>query len=369
MDAQQTLNWTGMIRMGADKLAEAGVASPLVDSRELAAKVRGVPGNVVMSGDAVKQEQLMAFLRLLQRRMHREPLQHILGTMWFRYLELEAKPGVFIARPETEMVAQAGIDFLKECMAGRDGGASGGGAAGGQVCCGTPGDSNRANRKARSSIEGTHIIAVDLFSGSGAIALAIATEIATGKNFAAHATGQIGERNTAGASFGLSPMRGGASSHAASAPELIVYGIEKDRVAYESAQQNNARYGSPVHFVCADALAPLPELYEAQLVGRAALVIANPPYVPPYHQLSPEVQADPAVALAGGGELGLDIPVATIRRAAELLAPGGALVMEHASEQATALRAAAAAANLASAQTGVDLTGAERWLYAEKPCP
>lgn len=294
--------WAYEIARAAQLLSNACVASPEYDARELALAAAGVNSFSVLISECPMRRQVEIFWQFVRRRAAREPLQHITGRMYFRYLELEAQPGVFIVRPETEMVAQAGIDFLAEHY-------------------------NAANNAAGKE----PIITVELFSGSGAIALSIATELR--KNI----------------------------------ENLAVYGIEMSREAYESSQRNNATYGNMVDFIHADALAPLPKHLAAQIEGNAALVIANPPYVPPYHKLSPEVCADPALALFGGGENGLDIPLATIKCSTELLAPGGALVMEHASEQAAVLRAAATRAGFAGARTGKDLAGADRWLFARWP--
>lgn len=323
------LTWGQAVREGAAQLQLAGVDSPLHDAQELATAAGLPPAHQAPSSNAVSPQQLAEFRRLLERRIRREPLQHILGTMWFRYLELEARPGVFIVRPETEMVAQAGINYLKQrydrVRAHKAAMETGAGVA------------NAAELSGDGGLAGTlqplpaELITVDLFSGSGAIALSIATELAE--------------------------LR---------APHLEVVGVESSAVAFASAERNNARYGNPVHFIQADALAPLPDPFEVQLRGRVALVIANPPYVPAYHQLSPEVQADPKEALWGGGADGLDIPLRTIARASELLAPGGALVMEHASEQAEALRAAAVQAGFTAVSTGRDLAGELRWLQAER---
>src|SRR5690606_22663147 len=83
-----------------------------------------------------------AFDDLVSRRAERVPLQHLTGTAPFRYLELLVGPGVFVPRPETEQVAQVAID-----------------EAGAVV--------------ARSG----SVLVVDLCTGSGAIALALATEV------------------------------------------------------------------------------------------------------------------------------------------------------------------------------------------------
>lgn len=271
--------WVDELRKATRILTDVGVASPEVDARELA---EFVVGSRPILSDTPTSQQVEAFEAAVERRRQRVPLQHIIGTMWFRYLELVSRPGTFIVRPETEMVVQAGIDAL--------------------ATLGKP-----------------HPIVVDLCTGSGAIALSIATEV----------------------------------------PGSHVFGVELDPQAYATAKENNARHGNPVTFINGDARTACQEL-----AGRVDLLITNPPYVPGYHELSEEVRQDPDLALFGGGEDGLDIPRELISRAHDLLVDGGILIMEHADEQGPALRAAAT--GFVDVHTGQDLTGADRWLYARR---
>lgn len=326
--------WQAEIDCAAKILRCAGVDSPDHDARELAFFAAGTDRAGNLADTQPTSPRIEFFRQLVQRRASREPLQHILGHMYFRYLELEAQPGVFIVRPETEMVAQAGIDFLTEYYNGASSvGATGASGIADSTVNRYFGDTEHysSTSAVNNAAQNEPIIAVELFSGSGAIALSIATELR--------------ERIA----------------------NLAVYGFEISSEAYESSQRNNAIYGNIVNFIHSDALAPLPEHLAEDIGGKAALVIANPPYVPPYHKLSPEVCADPALALFGGGEDGLDIPLATIKHSTDLLAPGGALVMEHASEQALALRDAATRVGFIDVRTGKDLTGTERWLFARWP--
>ncbi|MDN3311487.1 peptide chain release factor N(5)-glutamine methyltransferase [Microbacterium oryzae] len=125
-------------------LAGAGVPDPDVDAELLLAHVRhesrGGVQAAAIRGDALTADAIDAFDALVARRAAREPLQHITGVAHFRHLELVVGPGVFVPRPETEMVAQLAIDALR----------------------------------ADPSPEP---VAVDLGTGSGAIALALATEV------------------------------------------------------------------------------------------------------------------------------------------------------------------------------------------------
>lgn len=126
------------------RFARAGIVDPRVDAELLVAHVMGI-GRGEVQAAAIRAAELPAdalerLMRLVERRAAREPLQHLTGVAPFRHLELSVGSGVFVPRPETEMVAQLAIDALR----------------------------------ASASPEP---VAVDLGTGSGAIALAMATEV------------------------------------------------------------------------------------------------------------------------------------------------------------------------------------------------
>lgn len=125
-------------------LSRSGVEDPRVDAELLAAHVLGIGRGELqarlVTGGTLGDDERDALRRAIERRASREPLQHITGVAAFRHLELRVGPGVFVPRPETEIVAQIAIDAL--------------------VAAATP-----------------EPIAVDLGTGSGAIALALATEV------------------------------------------------------------------------------------------------------------------------------------------------------------------------------------------------
>lgn len=120
-------------------LSEAGVSSPQVDAELLLAHIVGVDRTHLASVIDVSDEQLLAFEGLVTRRVNRVPLQHLTGVAFFRHLELAVGPGVFVPRPETELLVEAAINHLKNVNSPR--------------------------------------IAVDLCAGSGAIALSLALEL------------------------------------------------------------------------------------------------------------------------------------------------------------------------------------------------
>ena len=129
-----------LVRQAAGRLAAAGVTSPQVDARILAEHLLG---RALLLADGADGDFPAAYDALVLRRECREPLQHIIGRMWLRGAELISRPGVFIVRPETEVVAGAAIEAAREVMDG----------AGGVV------------------------LTADLCTGSGAIAACIAKEV------------------------------------------------------------------------------------------------------------------------------------------------------------------------------------------------
>ncbi|WP_017625029.1 peptide chain release factor N(5)-glutamine methyltransferase [Nocardiopsis chromatogenes] len=93
------------------RLAEAGVDSPRTDAEELAAFVHGVRrGELHQVADS---DFDALYWECVARRAAREPLQHITGRAYFRYLELRVGPGVFTPRPETEMMVDWAIEALR----------------------------------------------------------------------------------------------------------------------------------------------------------------------------------------------------------------------------------------------------------------
>jgi release factor glutamine methyltransferase len=199
------------------------------------------------------------YAALVAERAARVPLQHLTGQAHFRHLTLSVGPGVFTPRPETEVVAGLAIDAARR--------------------------------------SGPAPVVVDLCTGSGAIALAVADEVS------------------------------GATVHA----------VELSVEAHAWAARNVEATGLPVELRLGDATAAYPELD-----GTVDVVVSNPPYIPVgMVPLDPEVRDhDPEVALFGGSGDGLAIPLAVARRAAGLLRAGGTLVMEHADSQGEALPAA-----------------------------
>jgi release factor glutamine methyltransferase len=242
-------------------LRGARVPSAEADAELLAGHVLGMSRGAVrakaITGAVLDPEQLLQFTEFTERRAAREPLQHITGRAAFRSIELAVGPGVFVPRPESEGVAGIAIEALR-------------------------------------AIASPEPIAVDLGTGSGAIALAIATEV----------------------------------------PHARVIGVEVSPRAFIWTKQNfrdiapdNARA------VFTDLAVALPELD-----GRVDVVVSNPPYIPlGAIPRDPEVRLyDPEIALYGG-EDGLDIVRSVSHTALRLLRQGGTLVIEHGELQSAAI--------------------------------
>jgi release factor glutamine methyltransferase len=94
-----------VLATAAARLREAGVASPDHDAAVLLAHVLGVERSRLPLVDDVPPEALERYDELVARRASREPLQHLTGLAWFRHVELAVGPGVFVPRPETELLA------------------------------------------------------------------------------------------------------------------------------------------------------------------------------------------------------------------------------------------------------------------------
>ncbi|GGM44080.1 release factor glutamine methyltransferase [Micromonospora sonchi] len=131
---------TPVVAHAARDLADAGVPSARAEAELLAAYVLGVPRGRLALADGFTDGQLERFRTLVRRRSAREPLQHLTGSAGFRHLELAVGPGVFVPRPETELLAGWAVERA------RDGG-------------------------------GAEPLVVDLCSGSGVIALSVAQEV------------------------------------------------------------------------------------------------------------------------------------------------------------------------------------------------
>jgi release factor glutamine methyltransferase len=94
-----------LVAIATERLRGAGVESAAHDASELLAFVLGVPRTRLPLVDDVTPDEAQRFGDLVGRRAMRVPLQHLTGVAHFRYVELQVGPGVFVPRPETELLA------------------------------------------------------------------------------------------------------------------------------------------------------------------------------------------------------------------------------------------------------------------------
>jgi len=219
--------------------------------------------------------------RLVLRRQNGEPVQYITGSAPFRYLEYQVGPGVLIPRPETESLVALVLEEIKRGIGGE-------------------------------------LSAIDLGSGSGCIAISLASE----------------------------------------RQELAVTAVENSKDALLWLQSNVATLCPRVRVIESDVLSACRgETFD--------IVVANPPYIPMGQILPIEVRKEPVVALFGGGSDGTKVPAEFISAALRLLNPGGFLALEHDETQGSAI-----AGLLGSKFTDInlvnDLTGRARFTTARR---
>ncbi|MFI7213982.1 peptide chain release factor N(5)-glutamine methyltransferase [Micromonospora maritima] len=278
-----------VVARAARALAAAGVEAPRAEAEQLAAYVLEVPRGRLALADGFGPAQRDRLDALVARRVAREPLQHLVGAAGFRHLELAVGPGVFVPRPETELLAGWGIDHARRLAAP---------------------------------------LVVDLCSGSGAIALAVAQEV----------------------------------------PAARVVAVERSPAALSWLRRNAAARADagdrPVEVVAADVTDPG---LLADLVGRVDVLLCNPPYVPRSVVVPPEVaDHDPDEAVFGGAD-GLDVIRPVVARAAALLRPGGAIGVEHDDTHATVVPALLAGdGRYERVAEHRDLAGRPRWATASR---
>lgn len=104
------MNARGLLADAEVMLGEAGVASPRVDAELLMAHVTGVPRSLLLVAARPNDLQRRSYLELVAARARRVPLQHLTGSAAFRFVDLEVGPGVFVPRPETEVLAGWAIE-------------------------------------------------------------------------------------------------------------------------------------------------------------------------------------------------------------------------------------------------------------------
>jgi release factor glutamine methyltransferase len=261
-------------------LASAGIDTARTDAELLAAHLAGTDRGRLALFDAPDSGFFDRFDHAVAVRARRIPLQHITGTAPFGPVQLHVGPGVFIPRPETEAL----LEWALAQPLPRD------------------------------------AVILDLCTGSGALAIALASQ----------------------------------------RPGARVIAVDDDADALEYARRNAA--GTAVRVVHGDVTDAhlLPEL-----AGTVDLVVANPPYIPAGTALEPEVaQHDPAHALFGGAD-GMSVIGPLIRRAVCWLKPEGLLAVEHDdTTSAATVRMITGTGAFADVTAHCDLTGRPRFVTA-----
>jgi release factor glutamine methyltransferase len=243
-------------------------------------------------------------LAMAARRAGGEPLQYVLGSWPFRTLELSVDPRVLIPRPETEAVVEIALGVLADAIAAIE-----------------------------AAVPERPVMAVDLGTGTGAVALSLVAE----------------------------------------GPEaLVVWGVDRSADALEVARANLAglirrrpELAGRVQLAQGHWFGALP----VELAHSMCLVVANPPYVAAgeWDGLDPVVRDhEPRGALVSG-PTGLEDVTAIVEQAGTWLAPGAGLVMEIAPHQSGPARAAATAAGFRQVRVQPDLTGRDRALVCRWP--
>ncbi|HLG67662.1 MAG TPA: peptide chain release factor N(5)-glutamine methyltransferase [Acidimicrobiales bacterium] len=274
------------------------------EARWIVEEALGPPGRLGGDQPAVSARAIASARALAARRLAGEPLQYVLGHWAFRWLDLLVDPRVLIPRPETEQVVEVALTELVRVAGSR-----------------------------------ADPVVVDLGTGSGAVALAVAAEA----------------RRT----------------H----PGISVWATDDDRGALEVAAANRDRVGAAdpataerVRLRRGDWFGALP----GELRGRVDLVVANPPYVAleEWDDLAPEVRCEPVHALVAGtgadGTPGLGAVEAVLHGAAEWLARPGTAVVEIAPHQAVAAADVAGRAGFGDVLVRLDLAGLERVVVARR---
>ena len=249
------LTFKEFLRGGKEQLAAAGFAE--VEAEHLLAHTLGltrmdlhnpltVENALTAIGDIAIVEE--TFWKLLDRRCANEPLQYLTGVAYFRHLEIKVGPGVLVPRPESELLVESVLTHIEKLSGA--------------------------------------ISVVDLGAGSGALALAIATE----------------------------------------APTTHVIAVEKSAEAIYWLKENVSFIDEKVRILESDVSTALDGV-------KCDVVIANPPYIPDGQVLPADVRNhEPAIALFGGAD-GMKTPRLFIAASARLLKPGGFLAIEHHEEQ------------------------------------
>jgi release factor glutamine methyltransferase len=291
------------VASGTLLLEQAGIETARLDAECLVAAGLGCPRwhLILEPNRRLSPEEFSRILRLLQRRERREPLAYVLGVREFWSLPMAVSAGVLVPRPETETLVEAALAAWGEMRAeSREPGAE--------------------SREAGPTI-------VELCTGSGAVAIALAKEL----------------------------------------PAARVLATDLSWRALRVARANAARHGvaARIEFLRGDLWRAVNGQAPA---GSVDLVVANPPYIrsPELATLMPEVQWEPRLALDGGAD-GLRVLRKIVASSPDRIRPGGVLLLEIGADQAEAVGALlAASGRFEPARLRPDLAGRPRVVVARR---
>ena len=273
------------------ELGAYDIDTPRLDAEVLLAHTLQVGRSHLYSRlqDTVSASQKNDFQQLLARRTRREPVAYITGQQEFWSLEFQVNPCVLIPRPDTEIVVETALRLL-----------------------------------ASSQTAAPHIL--DIGTGSGCIAVALATEL----------------------------------------PQANVWAVDRIYESLSVAQRNARAHqvGQRILFYCGDLLAPV-----TQGAALFDLIVTNPPYIDPQvlDTLQPEVREwEPRVALDGGAD-GLDFYHRLLYDSPDYMRPGGWLVAEIGEDQKDAvLQLGHTQRHLRVRTCGQDYAGRDRVVVFQK---
>lgn len=309
----------------ARELEAGGIESSRLEAERLVAFTLGVERSVFQLelDRSLTAEEAGRLARAVRRRLSGEPLQHIEGTVDFRELTLLADARALIPRPETEQLVEKVLRWALERA--EMGHTTPGNAA--QLCKGASSGVIRLRRDRTSSVKPLLRSALDVGTGSGAIALSLAVE-------------------------GIAAR---------------VVGIDISREALTQAMENRVNAGLSAERV--ELRRVEGPLWSA--VGsdeRFDLIVANPPYVSnaEMDRLPSEIiEREPELALLGGPD-GLDVIREIVGAAAGHLTPDGALFLEVGASQGLAVRALLErSGEWEGIEVMADLAGSDRFVRAE----
>ncbi|MFQ5889040.1 MAG: N5-glutamine methyltransferase family protein [Gemmatimonadota bacterium] len=314
----------------AEELGSAGVESARLEAERLVCHALGIDrAELALTGaERLTPEEAGRLARAVGRRLSGEPLQHIEGTVAFRQLVLAADRRALIPRPETEQL----VDLVAAWGARRSRQRAGGGESAVRVVrrpmtdpAGGFREADPSSGRRKRALVGC---ALDIGTGSGAIALSLAVEGIAARVVATDVSGEALEQ---------------AAENRARLPPEVAERVELRRSA------------GPV--------------WEPVRPGeRFDLIVSNPPYVTDreLEELPPDVgDHEPREALAGGPD-GLEVLREIVAEAARHLKPGGALFLEIGPAQGEAVRRLLeATGRWRRVEVEPDLTGRDRFVRAE----